>query len=1639
MKFNPAWLHSPPDTSFPHPPTVTRAQTLPYHELSWENFERLILRIVRREAIVAECWTYGERGQKQYGLDILAELRDSPGEFACYQCKKVKKFTESDINNAVGKFLKGKWAVKTKRFILCTSLQLTKTEQVDEISRQRSILAAKGIEFDVLDGSESGRLSEYLKSYPDLVDDFFCREWVRFFNGQEAADSLDQRLDGRDLAELRTQLLGIYSTLFHRYDQGIRLGSSRTAPLLDRYVTPTVIETREFSQTEGISSGDTENLTDQRSSENGHQQTSRRSTIATTIQEIRIPIGDWLSRHNRSVILGEPGYGKSALLRVAALQLLKGLDEPLFISWHGFLPIWISFGGFSAAVQRQDGLSLEDYFDQWLHQHGADSIRPLFRRAVKQGEVLLLIDGLDEGQDLHVAQRAMDLLSTFLSIRPIPAIFTSRPRGYSQVQPDRAWALARLASFDEKQIEYFAHTWFKHLEAPEVETEKGQQWAEVGTEQRKEDFLKAIRANPRVMDLARTPLFCQLLIDVFRFSHHLPEQRIKIYDKVIELLLSDHPAARVQAAGLPSPPEVPRTDDMRQMLMRLALRIQIDSGTGVISSNDCQTVFCDFLTDEINGPGYSQYEARYQAKSVIAHAQIGLGLVVERAPGELGFFHQTVQEYLAAQAMVRKEEQNQLDWLAKVWDQSRWHEVIISWFSIMGSEQGKEKTQRAIDHLKEIANGPLTELKLLRLRTELAAGDLGLSPREARITIEEAANQVETTPFPELRQALSRHITLGLRSYSVAKQCEERIANWVPARSEWERARLLEVFGTWQMSEDLLHTLKLALHDESGRCRWAAAESLARVFASDPAVGEHLAVLASKWPDTGIRAAALYGLWKGWPHHEALNELADAASQSNDMNLALTGIALRVENNRHDTKDQKKMWFMFSHGSVSYEMRDYCRKVLVKGWSNSEDIKSFALEAIRNRWGQRRRFEEEEIIAFLAQSWPDDSKVGRCIVGWFAGFPGSFLLHDDDKWKVLYDNFKGHKELSSALKRILSDQESRYKEIHWGPDTHWAYCVIGDDAAKMEVLEAYKSVEGDINKKWVVSTLMEAWPDDSDVRSLLSQEFGRSPGEVAFLSPWIDDFVSTPEKRRSWLIDALKHYNKRSVRAPIHRILEEFKDEECIKAVLAILENDIWYYDKIGIQNYLIGNFPHLPGTRQWAEASFFEIDGPSIGSVATGYQNDPNIRERLLRSARPAKIDVRSEVFRVFRENSIPKDSVLRLTEYIWAEEKGEVRSAGVVAHCMMASQNKDLIEPLVTRLREEIKSLGTYYEMRCRAAFAGLLELNDYDACVETLAEERTPSLHWLAGYRKPDVIVARMLFEHWDKLAKASRTQSRTFQIPWGAIINSGVAREAFSNSSARAQLVDYLKAMKPQDRSPMSLALMADLLPNSLELRSCLIESFEGSHRNDTSFEAQRIFAEQFAGDEEALIELQEFWSQSDGHPRRRQEPPPFLYALVLGWPDSPLLRPYLEQQKLPEGFPLITALALSGISGNEDHAMACIDRFIQISIQDAWPLNDMYRQCLRNWARTLSAEKLLRRLIDDKRPSRKISAIGLLAIVGKLTNEDQINLIREFDEILGDNAMSCPDGVYLVSGTVTTLPQAIFRFLMPELSNEAGSS
>lgn len=131
----PSWLHEPPDGPEPEPPVQTRGQALPLGELTWQDFERLVLRLVRREGEIVDCCVYGTPGQAQGGIDILATHSENAASRVCYQCKKVTEFRPADIVSAVDKFLTGKWVEVAREFVLCVSISLENTQLHDELDR----------------------------------------------------------------------------------------------------------------------------------------------------------------------------------------------------------------------------------------------------------------------------------------------------------------------------------------------------------------------------------------------------------------------------------------------------------------------------------------------------------------------------------------------------------------------------------------------------------------------------------------------------------------------------------------------------------------------------------------------------------------------------------------------------------------------------------------------------------------------------------------------------------------------------------------------------------------------------------------------------------------------------------------------------------------------------------------------------------------------------------------------------------------------------------------------------------------------------------------------------------------------------------------------------------------------------------------------------------------------------------------------------------------------------------------------------------------------------------------------------------------------------------------------------------------
>jgi hypothetical protein len=181
-----AYLQQSPVSPSVLPPVETNQQSLPFEQLSWENFERLCVRLANAEGSAELVRLYGERGEDQSGIDIFARNKHNR-LYTVYQCKNVKDFGPVLIEKAINKFLEGEWAGKSDKFVLCTRESLKGTSRSKTIEDKNEQLKCRRIGVIPWDKEE---LSNKLKDHVDIVRDFFGIEWVRVFNGQDAANAL---------------------------------------------------------------------------------------------------------------------------------------------------------------------------------------------------------------------------------------------------------------------------------------------------------------------------------------------------------------------------------------------------------------------------------------------------------------------------------------------------------------------------------------------------------------------------------------------------------------------------------------------------------------------------------------------------------------------------------------------------------------------------------------------------------------------------------------------------------------------------------------------------------------------------------------------------------------------------------------------------------------------------------------------------------------------------------------------------------------------------------------------------------------------------------------------------------------------------------------------------------------------------------------------------------------------------------------------------------------------------------------------------------------------------------------------------------------------------------------------------------
>ena len=1461
-----------------------------------------------------------------------------------------------------------------------------------------------------------------LKCLPDLVDDFFGRPWVEGFNGVAAAASLSKRLDGNELGKLRQQMHSLYSTVFNQHDPGLRVPSLKFLGYVDRYVPIDITEHRILRDAQMRNSTPNEMVSQSLlTSPYETQQTGQqRSTTTLNTHESRRPAFDWLANRQHSVVLGEPGSGKSALLRYLALYLLDSEScETRLLDTGGLrkLPVWISFARYAAMIKENPNTSVNDYFRDWLHQYSFDDIHPMVERALKYSDVLLLVDGLDEGTSQPDRQEALDRIVAFIESTGAAVICTSRPRGYKLTGAPDSWDTAVIAPMRDTQVQDLATRWFSVAEIS-GEEQSTRDVLRQQAQNRAGLFLRAVKENRRTSDLARNPLLCHAMIELYRFSHGLPEGRVGIYDKIIELLLSRHPAARAHAAHSETPAKLLGLNDtdLRAILVRIASDLQNENSIGLQSIDRCQAICASFFEDDTYGLGLKKPKAKRLARDTIRELILQYGLLIERSPGDIGFVHLSVQEYLAAEFICRKSDEEQLDWLADVWLQPSWRECVTNWFGIHGTLGHKQLTGLAAQRLRQLGQaGEWQRLQSLELLTELACTDLGIPVRESREIVREAIQSVDTSPFPTHRVSLARSLTLGAIGSGVRDECATSLRRWVPGRPSLSRADLLLSFKSWKATDDLWETVLRGLHDENFHCRHAALDCLTAVFTSWPQLSEVLYRMSIRDPRPEVRAIGLKGLSRFPEWKNIAWNASEANLQSASVELMLATCSTRIQLGRHNENDLQRVWRIWSTGAAKYWQQQDLAEVFCTGWPTHPGVREQFTSALQQDFPSDER---QIALQYLLRCYPNDEEVASLVAGLFNRYGIHFAFDTKVIWRNLIANFRGNVTVARAVRRSLDKYKEEYEAIFWHPQTTPSFIVIGDTSARDELLNSYLPAEPDMGRYWIAKALMDGWPDDKNVRSSLQHWSLKDPDTAAPLAEWATLLYPKSSDRRQWITRLIGNASARIVMGAIRKLLEEFPDEKSRKLVEARAQDtNIWYYNRMRIQGWLAREFPNCKSSLETVKRALEEIDGPRLSDFSATYENHTSFRSEILSAAVAATEDVRMTIAATLRDRAIDAQVIQELTPQVFAEESGSVRSTAMIARARACKGNELAEKILSNTLFNELSSLGFFYQLRRRAALAAHIELGNSKRAILSFVNRGDFDWQHLLDAFDMDTSSLGVIIDNWHMIRSSLEAEGYASDLPARKFVEAGYGFVLDQAKLPRETLEKYLQTALPEQCSIHYFNELARRFPRSKFLRDRLIMTFDGRGQNyGSKYQAARLLLEHFQSDADVLAEITARFKPSIGN---FQVAPGVLAILAIGWPHS-IFEKVLkatsnaQQHKWSNRDRLLVAISMSEAEAAETAATSLL----------AEPLeNWRYRmedvEALKMWSRNPMSSPVLRRWLGSENWTLSITGLSLVGgeRLNRVFSGDRV--IERFNKLFQADSGTPSDGLNALGGSHTS--------------------
>jgi predicted NACHT family NTPase/transcriptional regulator with XRE-family HTH domain len=377
------------------------------------------------------------------------------------------------------------------------------------------------------------------------------------------------------------------------------------------------------------------------------------------VREKGIPGLKAVEEHRRLMVLGKPGAGKTTFLKYLAMQCITGgfaADKvPFFVTLKDF-------------AETDDRPSLVDYLSRSIgggakHSGEESSASPTNHLPnasplLLAGRSLVLLDGLDEVRKEDTKRIIREMRDTADRYGKSQFVITCRIA--AKEYTFERFTEVEVADFNAQQITTFAEKWFR----AKNDFPKAKQ------------FVKRLRQNQPIQELATTPILLTLLCLVFGIEGDFPKNRLDLYENGIEVLLKRWDESR----------DVEREQIYKNLdwqlkadfLSHLALPTFVRSEYFIP-----QRRMRNYVSESIESLHKNHVDlefARMDSDAVLSAIQAQHGLLVERARGIYSFSHLTFQEYFAARGIALT---NQLNMLIPNITEKRWREVFLLVSEIM--------------------------------------------------------------------------------------------------------------------------------------------------------------------------------------------------------------------------------------------------------------------------------------------------------------------------------------------------------------------------------------------------------------------------------------------------------------------------------------------------------------------------------------------------------------------------------------------------------------------------------------------------------------------------------------------------------------------------------------------------------------------------------------------------------------------------------------------------------------------------------------------------------------------------------------------------------------------------------------------